>query len=195
MLVQRSPVQRPIPMLSYGPYHGLDLNTAIRNGRKQYLVIPEIFFINGIVCRYGNIPGISGQFLGPRDGTVRREAAEMMIGSIVFEYLAINSFKAGATRFTVETFRRGGLAVIDVSDDGCGMPESFEKRLFRKGATLTTKHFPGHDGTDLYYSRIGMKMLGGKIELVRNVPIGTAAKGSSGVTFRLTLPIDGMKGK
>jgi hypothetical protein len=178
-------------MRRFGVYSGLNINAALGAGFKRLLDSPEIRFKNGIKCDFGNIPPINGYFRHPTDPFFKKHNAAAIIGSVVFEHLVGNSFKAGAKRFHVRTARGGNYAFIDVSDDGCGIPRSLVHRIFELRATFTTEHYRGHEGLGLYYSRVGIEMLGGTLQLVRNVHISEATdEDPSGVKFRITLPVN-----
>lgn len=176
-----------------GSYRGLDINASLRAAHKELESFPEVSFKNGITCKFGNVPLISGMIRTPLEGDMYKEDSYLLFGSSIFMHLGGNAINAGATRFTVETYRRGALAVVDVSDDGCGIPKHLEKKIFNRGATFTTDHYNGHQGLGLYYTMVVVEHFGGTIGLVRNVPKGTTAKGPTGVTFRITLPIDGFR--
>ncbi len=85
---------------------------------------------------------------------------------------------AGGISLTVRT--TGGHAIVDVTDDGPGMPEAIRERVFEPYVTTA----PAGEGLGLGLA-ISRKILldhGGELEVVTTGPGGTV--------FRLTLPLE-----
>jgi len=72
------------------------------------------------------------------------------------------------------------LLMIDISDNGCGIPSGNVARLF--SPSFTTKEKKGGTGIGLYMSRMIVEnSLGGRVTLVKSV---------KGATFRIELPLE-----
>jgi signal transduction histidine kinase len=93
--------------------------------------------------------------------------------------LVRNAYEAGAGRVTISAERQEGAAMIEVSDNGPGVPERLRRNLFEPFAESGRA-----DGTGLGLSiaRDLMQGHGGDIAL--------ASTGAEGTIFRLTLPVD-----
>ena len=65
--------------------------------------------------------------------------------------------------------------VIDVEDQGCGVPAQALSRLFERGAHSRPEHVSPHGlGLGLYIVRRVMELHEGRAELVRNGPGGAS---------------------
>jgi signal transduction histidine kinase len=95
----------------------------------------------------------------------------------VFLNLVRNSVEAGARRVRVTASRDDGTAVIDVIDDGPGLPPRARENLFRPFAASAR---PGGSGLGLAIARELMRVQGGDVALI--------ASTGSGTTFRVTMP-------
>ena len=97
--------------------------------------------------------------------------------------LVRNAFEAGADRVAIRAQAEPGQVVIEVSDNGPGLPEIIRGNLFQpfQGTTRV-----GGTGLGLSIARDLMRGHGGDIELLHTSPAGTA--------FRLTLPVDLSRG-
>lgn len=98
--------------------------------------------------------------------------------SRTFRILYENAIQAAAPRAPRITTRAridGGALVIDVSDDGPGVPEAIRDTLFEP---LVTQR-PGGTGLGLALARRAARAHGGELELVAS---------SQGACFRLRLP-------
>jgi signal transduction histidine kinase len=95
----------------------------------------------------------------------------------VFLNLARNSVEAGAHRLRISATRDGGMAVIDVADDGPGLPPRARENLFRPFAASGR---PGGSGLGLAIARELMRLHGGDLALILSTGAGT--------TFRVTMP-------
>ncbi len=89
--------------------------------------------------------------------------------------------KEGAHQLTIRTWHEGEVdaLVIEVEDNGTGIPEDIAARVF--DPFFTTKHVGAGTGMGLSVSRGMIEAHGGALTLVRN--------GADGATFRVTLPI------
>ena len=98
--------------------------------------------------------------------------------------LVRNAFEAGASRVAIRAQMENSQVVIEVSDNGPGLPEIVRHNLFQafQGTTRV-----GGSGLGLSIARDLMRGHGGDIELLRT--------GSEGTDFRLTLPIDLSQGE
>jgi signal transduction histidine kinase len=95
----------------------------------------------------------------------------------VFLNLARNSVEAGARRLRITAARDGGTVLIDIADDGPGLPPRARDNLFRPFAGSAR---PGGSGLGLAIARELMRVHGGDLVLVASTGAGT--------TFRLTMP-------
>ena len=110
-------------------------------------------------------------------GEVRVIRADRDLLYRVFLNLGRNAFEAGATTVAVRCRTNGGYLLIDVADNGPGIPGAFVDQLFRPFATGGRA---GGAGLGLASSRDLVRAHGGDITL--------AETGASGTVFRFTLP-------
>jgi len=98
--------------------------------------------------------------------------------------LVRNAFEAGAGRVAIKAQVENSQVVIEVSDNGPGLPRLVRDNLFQpfQGTTRV-----GGSGLGLSIARDLMRGHGGDIELLRT--------GADGTEFRLTLPIDLSQGE
>ena len=95
----------------------------------------------------------------------------------VFLNLVRNSIEAGARHVRIAAARDNGSAVVDVIDDGPGLPPRARENLFRPFAASAR---PGGSGLGLAIARELMRVQGGDVALI--------ASTGSGTTFRVTMP-------
>jgi signal transduction histidine kinase len=95
----------------------------------------------------------------------------------VFLNLVRNSVEAGARRLRIAAARDDGNVVIDIADDGPGLPPRARENLFRPFAGSAR---PGGSGLGLAIARELMRVHGGDLTLV--------ASTGNGTTFRITMP-------
>lgn len=98
----------------------------------------------------------------------------------VFVNLGRNAFEAGATCVVVHAQANGGFLLIDVGDNGPGVPQAASAQLFRPFATGGRT---SGAGLGLAIVRDLVRAHGGDIALTETSPQGT--------TFRFTLPLAG----
>jgi signal transduction histidine kinase len=98
----------------------------------------------------------------------------------VFVNLGRNAFEAGATTVIVRSRVSGAYLLVDVADNGPGVPQAVAAQLFRP---FTTGGRAGGAGLGLAIARDLVRNHGGDIAL--------AETGPSGTTFRFTLPLGG----
>lgn len=90
-----------------------------------------------------------------------------------------NAVEAGALHLTVRGRMEAQLLVIEIEDDGPGLPERAQANLFRP---FTGSGRPGGTGLGLAIARDLIRAHGGELDLV-----STSARGS---LFRIALPLD-----
>jgi signal transduction histidine kinase len=95
----------------------------------------------------------------------------------VFTNLARNAVEAGAHRLRISAVRDGGTVVIDVADDGPGLPPKARENLFRP---FFGSARPGGSGLGLSIARELVRAHGGDLAL--------AASTGAGTVFRVNLP-------
>jgi signal transduction histidine kinase len=95
----------------------------------------------------------------------------------VLSNLARNAVEAGAHHLRIAAVRDGGTIVIDIADDGPGLPPRARENLFRPFAASAR---PGGSGLGLAIARELMRLHGGDLVLVGSTGAGT--------TFRITMP-------
>jgi signal transduction histidine kinase len=95
----------------------------------------------------------------------------------VFMNLARNAVEAGAHRLRFSAAREGGTIVVEVADDGPGLPPKARENLFRP---FFGSARPGGSGLGLSIARELMRAHGGELALASSTGAGTV--------FRLTLP-------
>jgi signal transduction histidine kinase len=96
----------------------------------------------------------------------------------VFINLGRNAFEAGATSVTVRTRRNGGYLLIEVSDNGPGIPAAVARQLFQP---FTSGGRPGGTGLGLAIARDLVRLHGGDIALIES--------NGQGTLFCFTLPL------
>lgn len=94
-----------------------------------------------------------------------------------FSNLAVNAAQAGAHVLKIDARKENGLVVIDIADDGPGIPEQVRGRLFQPFVTAG-RH--GGTGLGLVIAREIVHAHGGELSL--------AGTGAHGTTFRIALP-------
>jgi signal transduction histidine kinase len=95
----------------------------------------------------------------------------------VFMNLARNAIEAGARRLRFSAARDGGTLMIDVTDDGPGLPPKARENLFRP---FYGSARPGGSGLGLSIARELIRAHGGELTL--------ASSAGTGTVFRLALP-------
>jgi signal transduction histidine kinase len=95
----------------------------------------------------------------------------------VLSNLACNALEAGAQRLRFSANRDGSAIVIELGDDGPGLPPKARENLFRP---FFGSARPGGSGLGLAIARELMRAHGGELALVSSTGAGTV--------FRLTLP-------
>ena len=107
----------------------------------------------------------------------RRVQADRDLLYRVFINLGRNAFDAGANTVTVRSENGGGYVLVDVSDNGPGVPSDVVAQLFRP---FTTGGRAGGAGLGLAIARDLVRAHGGDIAM--------ATTGPDGTTFRFSLP-------
>ena len=98
----------------------------------------------------------------------------------VFNNLGQNALQAGASRVAVSARRTDGHLLIEVADNGPGLPPRARDNLFQPFAASAR---PGGSGLGLAIARDLMRAHGGDIRLARSDAEGTV--------FELDLPVEG----
>jgi signal transduction histidine kinase len=98
----------------------------------------------------------------------------------VFVNLGRNAFEAGATTVTARARPSGSHLLIEVADDGPGVPQEVADQIFRP---FTRGGRAGGAGLGLAIARDLVRIHGGDIAL--------AETSATGTTFRFTLPLVG----
>jgi signal transduction histidine kinase len=98
--------------------------------------------------------------------------------------LALNAIEAGARRVSVRAREQGGETLVEVADDGPGLPPKARDNLFRPFAGSAR---PGGTGLGLAIAREVMRAHGGDVTLAESTAAGTV--------FLLTLPAPEREGE
>ncbi|MFV0358861.1 ATP-binding protein [Tropicimonas sp.] len=101
----------------------------------------------------------------------------------VFINLVTNAKKycdAAEPELTIRAQRRDGLAVVDFTDNGSGIPARSQEIIFEKFSRLSDHSAAGGAGLGLAICREIMLRLGGSIEYL---------PGQGGASFRVTVPV------
>jgi signal transduction histidine kinase len=96
----------------------------------------------------------------------------------VFNNLAHNAAQAGAKVLKIDARQQNGLVVIDIADDGPGIPEPIHGKLFQPFAASGRN---GGTGLGLVIAREIVHAHGGELAL--------ADSSTEGTTFRIDLPV------
>ena len=96
----------------------------------------------------------------------------------VFVNLGRNAFEAGATSVTIRTRRSSGFLLVEIADNGPGVPAAVARQLFRP---FTTGGRQGGTGLGLAIARDLVRLHGGDITLIES--------NAQGTLFGFTLPI------
>ena len=113
-----------------------------------------------------------------RVDTRQRARADRDLLYRVLVNLGRNAFEAGASEVTVSAQANGRYLLIDIGDNGPGLPQPVFAQLFRP---FTTVGRAGGAGLGLAIARDLVRAHGGDITL--------ADSGPSGATFRFTIPL------
>jgi signal transduction histidine kinase len=122
----------------------------------------------------GNAGGLERLEASGRDLPIEADREQLLRA---FSNLALNAAQAGARVLKVDARRENGLVVIDVADDGPGIPEQVRGRLFQPFVAAGRK---GGTGLGLVIAREIVHAHGGELAL--------AESGAHGTTFRIDLP-------
>jgi signal transduction histidine kinase len=143
-------------------------------------VAPRRFDLQELVAEVGgSLPGsMNGEAVWQNrlDGRFEIEADREQLHRVLSN-LGQNAIEAGATCVEVTARRDDGRCIIDVADNGPGLPPRAREQLFQPFAGSSR---PGGTGLGLAIARELMRAHGGDIRLERSTGEGTC--------FRLTLP-------
>ena len=156
----------------------LEQSVALVQSMMDYLADtpaaePEDIPMRELAAETGESAGLAVQYDGPE--TVRLDRVMM---SRILLNLARNAASAGATSLSIDIWRAGKLGVIDIADDGPGIPEEEWDDLFlafrskRRGGTCL----------GLAIARDLAVAQGGALKLTRS--------NADGSEFRLQLPME-----
>lgn len=120
------------------------------------------------------VPGLAVSVTVPEGLVVRADAEQL---ARVFDNLLRNAAEAGAATVTVSAWSGDGCAMVEVADNGPGLPAKARENLFQP---FSGSARAGGTGLGLPLSREIMHALGGDLTLART--------GSEGTVFRLSLP-------
>jgi signal transduction histidine kinase len=124
----------------------------------------------------GLAPADGGELVNAVDADLVVEADREQLFRVLSN-LGRNAIEAGAAQVTISARSAPGATLIDVDDDGPGLPEEARHKLFQPFTGSTRK---GGTGLGLPIARDVMRAHGGDISLVETGPNGTR--------FRLVLP-------
>jgi signal transduction histidine kinase len=114
--------------------------------------------------------GSYGVFARVQPGEFKRALSNLLTNGV-------EALEPGKGGVTVSLSALGGSAVIEVTDDGKGIPAEIIAKLGQKGLSHGK---PGGSGLGLYYARAWAEGCGGKMEISSEQALGT--------TVRLVLP-------
>jgi signal transduction histidine kinase len=124
-------------------------------------------------------PNLLRNWVNALGGECRARADRDLLYRVLVN-LGRNAFDAAATTVSVSARPSGGYLLIDVADNGRGVPASVSSQLFRP---FTVGGRAGGAGLGLAIARDLVRAHGGEIVLAYTGPAGT--------TFRFTLPLNG----
>ena len=122
----------------------------------------------------GGDPGLAVELAVPRGLSVRADRDQLYR---VLLNLAQNAIEAGARHLRLSAAVSDGEILIDIADDGHGLPPRARENLFRP---FFGSARPGGTGLGLAIARELMRAQGGDLVLIETT--------GSGTVFRLTLP-------
>ena len=132
---------------------------------------PETLNLSALTAELEQATNLQISWRGPD----RLYVDKMMFHRLLFN-LARNADQAGASRLSIDVWQAGHLAVIDVSDNGPGIPQHLRQTLFRAFASGQ----PTGYGLGLAICLDMALALGGRLRLSRSTEDGSE--------FRLQLP-------
>ena len=138
---------------------------------------PEWLEIAPILRECGEDLSIDMSYEGPEDLYLDGDYFYRLLHN-----LGHNAKKAGADQFTITVHQAEESIIIDCADNGPGMPQSVQARLFTPFTTSSV----GSIGLGLCIAREAALIHGGDLQLLKS--------DSSGTTFRLHLPPISVKG-
>jgi signal transduction histidine kinase len=153
--------------LQFGP---VDLGEVVRDAVESSGALARSRELD-LRVELGALPVVTGD----------RERLSQLIGNLISN--AIKFTPAGG-RVTVRAFVDGAHAVVEVEDDGIGIPVADQERLFQRffrSSTATEQAIPG-TGLGLVISRAIAEAHGGTIEV--------RSEEGAGACFRVELPRD-----
>jgi signal transduction histidine kinase len=117
------------------------------------------------------------------EGTSDSTWADVSLSRFILRELVTNAFKAttaGRRKITGSLELVGADLVIDVSDNGCGIPEDQIERIFQSGVRLEQAGYGIGSGHGLYKLRENIDFVGGSVEVRSGL--------GSGSRMRVVLP-------
>ena len=134
---------------------------------------PEIITMPDLAAETATDSGLAVDYSGPDQVCLDRT----MMARILLN-LARNAAAAGAARITIDIWRAGRLGVIDIADDGPGIPRAQWEDLFLAFRSRQR----GGTGLGLAIARDLAVAQGGNLKLTRSTDDGSE--------FRLQLPVE-----
>jgi signal transduction histidine kinase len=135
------------------------------------------FHLRAVIEPIANAEKIKVRFVG--DETVMADEAL----ESVFENLIRNArIHGGVDSLEIEMVTRGNVVVVKVKDNGVGIGDMDESRMFEEGYASGAT---GNSGLGLYIVRKTIERYGGKVSFARNLP--------SGSIFILEFPVFNLK--
>ena len=101
------------------------------NTMSDYIVEPNVpepvnFDVKSLVKDVAEFEDIDINYYGPRELFLDPSMIQRMLGN-----LATNAKRAGATKIEIDVWKAGKLAVIDIEDNGKGIPDDVQLNLFK----------------------------------------------------------------
>jgi signal transduction histidine kinase/CHASE3 domain sensor protein len=153
--------------LQFGP---VDLEEVVRDAVESAGALARSRKLT-LELEIATVPGVRGD----------RERLSQLVGNLISNAL---KFTPAEGRVTVRAFVDGGHAVVEVEDDGIGIPEAEQDRLFQRffrSSIATEQAIPG-TGLGLVISRAIAEAHGGTLDV--------RSKAGAGACFRLELPLE-----
>ncbi|MDP2896469.1 MAG: ATP-binding protein [bacterium] len=113
------------------------------------------------------------------EGTSRTAWGDVSLARFVLSELVTNAFKAttpGQRRITGSLELVGIDLVIDVSDNGCGIPENQIDRIFESGVRLEQSGYGTGSGHGLFKLKENVTFVGGRVDVQSSTGSGSRVR-------------------